>query len=277
MPTSNLPSTPAPPRRRLQAFTLIELLVVISIIALLVGILLPVLSSARATARQSVCLSNIRQVGLMHFMYADDYKGRLQTAESYSEPIAGEPASSPAPQQWYRTRPPNIDDPSIPSFKGPTYRNGLRPLYAYGLLQKNPSGMCPDIEFGAPPDEAFTNALIHVKGRFAYTYRLSTTGFYGTGSAANDGEQIKIDFMQSDQWLRFDGRLDPSPFSGVAEEIMSGTRSSGPQSGALANNLRVADTETPNLRHGGLSTVYFDGSTQSVPPGDYVDRADYLP
>ena len=57
------------------AFTLIELLVSIAIIALLTGILLPSLASARATARQSVCTSNLRQLGLSVHTYANDYKG----------------------------------------------------------------------------------------------------------------------------------------------------------------------------------------------------------
>lgn len=63
-------------RIRPTGFTLIELLVVISIIALLVGILLPTLGKARQTAWTTQCASNIRQLALANVTYATSHRDR---------------------------------------------------------------------------------------------------------------------------------------------------------------------------------------------------------
>jgi prepilin-type N-terminal cleavage/methylation domain-containing protein/prepilin-type processing-associated H-X9-DG protein len=76
-------SHPRSPRRESHAFTLIELLVVIAIIAILAAILFPVFAQAREKARQTACLSNMKQIGLGMMMYAQDYDEVLPMAQSY--------------------------------------------------------------------------------------------------------------------------------------------------------------------------------------------------
>ena len=69
------------------AFTLIELLVVISVIALLMGILMPVLSRTREQARRAACMGNIRQFIIGIQVYASDHRERLPLGLSdFDEP-----------------------------------------------------------------------------------------------------------------------------------------------------------------------------------------------
>jgi prepilin-type N-terminal cleavage/methylation domain-containing protein len=75
-----------------RGFTLIELLAVIGIISVLASVLLPVLRKAKAKARQTPCLNNLKQINLAVRMYADDF----------SDKVAAPPGFHTSIETWYR-------------------------------------------------------------------------------------------------------------------------------------------------------------------------------
>lgn len=80
--------------RARSAFTLIDLLVSIAVMAILIGIMLPSITSAHEAARRVACRSNVRQIGLGLVMYANDHDGRLPSSVFLDPTLfGGTPAS----------------------------------------------------------------------------------------------------------------------------------------------------------------------------------------
>ena len=127
-----------------RGFTLIELLVVIAIIAILAAILFPVFARAREKARQTSCLSNVKQLALGCHMYAQDYDETLPCVQHRS------PTTFYG--YWYQVIQPYVNNMQIvvcPSSKRTTPGYGWNYPHAGYRLDRNNQVFLGDIRYPA--------------------------------------------------------------------------------------------------------------------------------
>jgi prepilin-type N-terminal cleavage/methylation domain-containing protein/prepilin-type processing-associated H-X9-DG protein len=147
-----------------KGFTLIELLVVIAIIAILAAILFPVFARAREKARQTACLSNVKQLVLGQLMYAQDYDELFPWF--LTNPARGEP--------WWECTQPYIKNTQLlkcPSDVGPagttTYWTKNYPYPRYGMnhyIQYSTSGAGAMAVIVRPADTILLGDCCHGMG-----------------------------------------------------------------------------------------------------------------
>jgi prepilin-type N-terminal cleavage/methylation domain-containing protein/prepilin-type processing-associated H-X9-DG protein len=131
------------------AFTLIELLVVIAIIAILAAILFPVFTKARAKARQTACLSNLKQIGLAFSGYIQDYDETYPPVD-YNKV----PGDTSTRVTWYE-----IIDPYVKS--GAVNVNS-------GKTQLKSVFYCPDYDFSTPDGDPAIRDYNLTRGAMSY-------------------------------------------------------------------------------------------------------------
>jgi len=181
------------PSVRQHAFTLMELLIVIASIAILAAMLLPVVSSARERGRRTVCLSNVRQIGIAIQIYAQDNEGRI--------PYGPKAPPFTNPNNFY------------PSTGAPTSLLSLQSGAPVGLGLMLPYQLAvqPGVLFCPSTDQALdTDAELAKVGTYqaqgSYYYRHGgNTELYDAAGATNRPSRIRLDDLglnRNDQPIR---------------------------------------------------------------------------
>jgi prepilin-type N-terminal cleavage/methylation domain-containing protein/prepilin-type processing-associated H-X9-DG protein len=230
----------------LRAFTLLELLVVIAIIAILAALLLPVLSAAKKRAAQTVCINNLKQLGLGMKMYVQDngdaFPGIASRMYGYH------------PEDWiyWRTNaalyPPFTQSPILTSVPG---------------MQK-PSLQCP-------LDNIATGRLSQYYsdgyGPYLFSYSFNGYGLDGNGNNLGMSSVVKTSGGVTSAVLFKEGAVkNPSQKIMLAEEPGSSADWDSPDGSVINDGRWVPGSLTGltgdplTIRHGGKADVTFADS-----------------
>lgn len=187
-------STKADASGSARGFTLVDVLVSITVIAVLIGLLIPSLAGVNEAARRVVCQSNVRQIGLGLIMYTNDYKGYLPSSRFVSNNTS---RSGGSPEKMITLR----VDPTEASGGGGAW-DGLGLLFATSYLPAPKIFYCPSHR-GMNPYSAYALAWSSTSGEEIvcnYHYRgegPTTTLRVNNGRLATTSQLWRIDPSQS--------------------------------------------------------------------------------
>ncbi|XAL98336.1 prepilin-type N-terminal cleavage/methylation domain-containing protein [Phycisphaeraceae bacterium D3-23] len=208
------------------AFTLIELLVVISIIALLIGILLPALGAARAGARNAKCKSRQHQIGIMENAFVADQKEHIVPMQRLQNGIE----KSWRAQLWeYGNEEPDVFDcpdgeasppPNRPDLPNEFYADNA---FIAGQLDPNETNLPSGIGAVNVHYSVATALSPHGRGEWAgYTYgnptaimsqadEPSNTISFGDGNSSSAADGTYHLFAEDRFWIYGDGATRTGP------------------------------------------------------------------
>lgn len=199
-----------------RGFTLIELLVVIAIIAILAAILFPVFARAREKARQTSCLSNLKQLGLGVMMYCQDYDELLPVSYNPGVPNLG--TGFNRCRYWFGVIQPYVKNEQIYICPSKSTSTAFSYGWNYDVLGYGSSSYCqacPLARLEHPSETLMmvdaNNYTVYHPARYSYQWFDPPTGNdlfnynYG-GVRHNEGSNIAFcdghaKWMKGSQWL----------------------------------------------------------------------------
>ncbi len=184
-------------KKMARGFTLIELLVVIAIIAILLAILMPAMRKIKESAREQVCKSNLKNIGIAVMMYLDDYERRLPPRLSDNEFL------------WFES-------------DGVTYRRvGSSDSY-WGLWYKD--YVKETKIFGCPSLQRIPNRLIYTYSNFPDPSELIQHAAFGLNSHPRARHRNTNDIYRHDEFIFCTDHAEPRPECGTSDGFHNNDR-----------------------------------------------------
>lgn len=219
--------------QRATAFTMIELLAVIAIIVVLAAILFPVFARAKAQAKQTVCVSNLRQIGDAITLYMNDNDGLF--------PSAVDPSDKYDPQIWSQ----------FPAFEAripymPMMNQVLQPFIKSNEIFHCPSDTGMQVLDTNFPMTFYASPTMYAMYGTSYFFRTEIAFKFFSEEQFKLPANVNVLFDGGGQWHGSGRALQPSDDPDTAASLLQGYR----------YNCLFGDMHAKSLTYGAMQSAW---------------------